>query len=143
MKILFGIFLHPLITIRKTAREEPFLNLIWLFMLAVICARYKYLTQVLTHSGLAINWIAAAVFMWGGLVVAGDFLIYLMMNLLLPFSSRVLNRERFRKLIAASLNVSLLLLLKPVIALMAGDTAAVIIIGIYGVCLASYAAAYI
>ncbi len=115
MSKIFNIIFRPSKTISIIADEEPVFSSLFIFTISVLIGNISLVKDFFINGRVLIFNSLALVFLWGGAMVIVDLILAGILMLISQSSSKILNLERFRKLIIVQLNVSIILILKPLI----------------------------
>ncbi|GEM_PF-2908437 len=133
MKRLIGIIIKPAEEIAKIGEDGLKVSSVIIFALAVIAGNIEVATFSIAY-GLRyfLCSVALLVFSWAGLIFIADLIIAAVVGLVNPVSSSLLNRKRMRKLFMIQMNISVILVFRPLFSLIISSRLAWILIFIWG-----------
>lgn len=135
MNRILSVIFRPSKALTAIANEEPVFSSLLIFTLSVLAGNILWVRDFFISWQAAIFNSLSLVFLWGGVIVLIDLILTGILALINPSSSGILNMERFRKLIIVQLNISIILIFRPVINIFAGSTLSWIVVFIWGVVL--------
>ncbi len=117
MNKILGIFIRPVRTIKSVSNDEPLFSGLFVFAVGILVANAGLVRNFMIDIRAGIFNIFALLFFWAGALVIVALFITGVQKLINPMSSKVLDAERFRKLIITEFYIAAVLILRPVLGL--------------------------
>ena len=117
MKRIISMIFKPLKAVAEISDEEPIFSGIFIFAVSVLLGNINLVRHFFVSWQVAVFNCAALVFLWGGVMVLIDLILTGILKLLNSSPSKIINIERFRKLIVVQLNIAVILIFRPVLEL--------------------------
>ncbi len=112
---IHSIIFNPRKTISAIVDEEPVFYGIFIFIVSVIIGNINWVSKFFIRWQTGVIYSFSLILLWAGLMIVIDLILTMFLKLINPTSSNVLNMERFRKLVIVQMNISAILLFKPVL----------------------------
>ncbi|MEA3507007.1 MAG: tetratricopeptide repeat protein [Elusimicrobiota bacterium] len=131
MKNIINIFCKPRKAIADIITEEPVFSGLAVFLIAVLIGNFSRVAGFAINIPAGIFYFIIVVMLWFAGIVVADIIITLVLKLINPLSSSLLDVERFRKLIVVQLFISQVLIIRPVLTLFLSNRLAWILISMW------------
>ena len=132
MKRIISMIFKPLKAVAEISDEEPIFSGIFIFAISVLLGNINLVRHFFVSWQAAVFNCFALVFLWGGVMVMIDLILTGILKLLNSSPSKIINMERFRKLIVVQLNIAVILIFRPVLELFTTNIISWVIVFVWG-----------